>query len=255
MSRRPYDNAHTVDDEAAVLDDFVRRSGQVYRAFEHRRDIVYANRPRSTLDVFEQPGAIGTVVFIHGGYWQSCAKSDFAFLVPAILEHGYCCILLEYGLAPANRIADIVGQVGVALDFLQQQDWLAGPVALMGHSAGAHLAACHVSHAMVDTAHLVSGIYELAPIRETHLNAALRLGDEEIRRYSPANTPIRPGVPCRIAYGSEELPELQWQSRNLFEQWRPESNGGRLACQPLPGCNHYNILDAYSARPLAIEGH
>lgn len=250
---RPYDNGQTVDDEAAVLADFVQRSERVYQTFGHQSDIVYGSRPRSTMDLFDVVDATGTLIFIHGGYWQSCVKSDFACIVPSILEQGYRCILLEYNLAPDSPLAEIVLQVGEALDFLQQQAWVGSDVVLMGSSAGAHLAACHVSHPLVGALHLLSGIYDLAPIRQTHVNAALQLSDEEILNCSPAYAPTKLSVPCRISYGARELPELKWQSMNLFERWQAVQLDSTLVCQQLPNCDHFNILDAYCARSLAID--
>lgn len=250
---RPYDNAQTVDDEAAVLADFVQRSEPIYQTFEHQGDVVYGRRPRSTLDLFDRPDAIGTAIFIHGGYWQSCVKSDTAFIVPSILKQGYRCILLEYNLAPDSRLTDIVQQIGEALDFLQEQGWVGTQVVLIGHSAGAHLSACHMAHPLVGSAHLISGIYDLAPIRETHLNEALQLSDDEILRYSPVGELARTTVPCRIAYGARELPELKWQSRNFFERRQSVDSNHMLVCQQLPACDHYSILDAYCARSLVID--
>lgn len=245
---RPYDNAQTVDDAGAVLADFVRRGERVYQAFEHQSDIVYGSRPRSTLDLFDLSDGIGTVVFIHGGYWQSCVKSDFACIVPPVLEQGYRCVLLEYDLAPNSRISEIVRQVGDALDFLQEQAWARTDIVLMGHSAGAHLAACHMSHPVVAAVHLLSGIYDLAPIRQTHLNAALQLSDAEILNHSPAYLPLNATVPCHIAFGAKELPELKWQSMNFFQRRHLAGHDGPLVCQQLPACDHFNILDAYCAQ-------
>lgn len=250
---RPYDNARTVADEAAVLADCVRRSERVYRTFDHQSDIVYGNRPCSTLDLFDRPGACGTVVFLHGGYWQSQVKTNFACIVPPLLKQRYRCVLLEYDLAPASRLPDIVHQVGDALDFLQRQRWAGASIALLGHSAGAHLAACHMAHPLVRSAHLLSGIYDLAPIRQTHLNAALQLSDADIAHCSPAYAPAPADIPCHIAFGARELAELKWQSTNYFRCRQTLAARSALVCEQLPGCDHFNILDAYCARRLALD--
>jgi len=252
--RRPYDNSRTVADEAAVLADFGRRSRQAYRNLPHQRDVPYADGPRSTLDVFERPDAVGTVVFIHGGYWQWCDKSDFAFIVPPLLEQRFRCILLEYDLAPHSSLAAIVRQVGRALDFLRRQSWAGGPLVLTGHSAGAHLAACHMVHPAVGAVHLLSGVYELAPIRDTHLDAALQLSDDDIERHSPARMRGGAPVPCEVAVGALELPELRSQSARFARHLRRTSPHAPVSSRVLPGCNHYDILDAYYASLPRLAG-
>lgn len=245
---RPYDNSQTVADEAAVLADFVRRSQPVYRNIPHRRDVVYGAGPRSTLDVFDCPAAVGMVVFIHGGYWQWCDKRDFAFIVPLLLRQHYRCILLEYDLAPHSRVSAIVRQVGGALNFLQQQSWIGGPLILMGHSAGAHLAACHLNHPAVSAVHLLSGLYDLAPIRETHLDEALQLSADEIAHNSPIRLPYAGlAKPCAIAVGALELPELRMQSERFAQHLRQVCPQAPVSSRVLPGCTHYDILDAYCA--------
>lgn len=245
--RRPYDNAETVQDEAAILADFARRSRAVYRDCPHRRDVSYGAGPRGTMDVFDCPEAAGTVVFIHGGYWQWCDKADFAFIVPPLRRQRYRVILLEYDLAPRSGLADIVRQTSRALDFLQWQFWVDLPLILVGHSAGAHLAACHLGHPAVKAACLLSGVYDLAPIRGTHLDAALRLSDEDVERYSPVRMPYAARVPCEIAVGALELPELREQSARFVRHLRREPLSAPVSSRVLPGCNHYDILDAYCA--------
>lgn len=246
--RRPYDNSQTVADEAAVLADFVERSALVYQRLAHRRDVFYGAGERSTLDVFDCPDAVAAVVFIHGGYWQRCRKSDFAFIVPSLLRQRCQCILLEYDLAPHRTVGQIVQQVGEALDFLRQQAWVRQPLTVIGHSAGAHLAACHLAHPAVGRAHLLSGLYELAPLCDTHLNAALLLSDADIEQCSPVRSiHVAPTVPCAVVVGEQELPELQWQSRLFVQHLQQLNPTAPVTHQVLPGCNHFNILDAYCA--------
>ncbi|WP_323018795.1 alpha/beta hydrolase [Castellaniella sp.] len=244
---RPYDNSQTVADEAAVLADFARRSRQVYQDVPHRRDVPYGAGPRCVLDVFDCPDAVETLVFIHGGYWQWCDKTDFAFIVPLLLQHRYRCVLLEYDLAPHRRLADIVRQVGKALDFLRQQTWAGQALTVVGHSAGAHLAACHLAHPAMGAVHLLSGVYELAPIRDTHLDQALKLSDEEIADCSPVRQALAPRVPCHLAVGAQELPELRWQSAHFAQRLRQACPDAPVSYRVLPDCNHYTILDAYCA--------
>ncbi|NUF39163.1 alpha/beta hydrolase, partial [Acinetobacter lactucae] len=214
---RLYDNARTVANEHEILAEFQRTSLLSYQKITHIADIQYGTHPRSTLDLFPLEQVKKTVIFIHGGYWQWCDKSDFAFIVPYILAKSAQCVLLEYDLAPQSKISDIVSQVNQALDFIREQDWRTDEVVLVGHSAGAHLAASSLGHPLISEMVLLSGIYDLGPIQRTHLNHALNLSREDILKYSPVHQLKRITIPCSILCGELELDELKWQSQNYFE--------------------------------------
>ena len=246
MLHRQYDNAQTVEDEAAILADFTQRSAKVYQQFPVWRDMVYAGHHRSTLDVFPCANSQGSLIFVHGGYWQQCNKADFAFIIPMLQQACFQCILLEYDLAPYSRIPKIVHQVGLALDYLQKQSWIEGRVVAVGHSAGAHLLANHLSHPLLSQSYLLSGIYDLAPIRNTHLNHALQLDDKTILRYSPLLQPLSSTIKCHILCGANELPELKHQSLLYFLYLQSLGDDiARATHHVLPGCNHYTILDHF----------
>ena len=77
-----------------------------------------------------------------------------------------------------------------------------------------------MTHELVSAALLISGAYELEPIRDTYLNANLRLTDSEIATLSPLRLPAvqKPAV---ITYGTVELQALVDDSIKLHEKrWR-----------------------------------
>ena len=127
-------------------------------------------------------------------------------------------------------------------------DWLAqngaaygisGPVVLSGWSAGAQLVAMALDHPRVTAGLAISGVYDLAPIRDTGLNNALKLTDQEVAGLSPLRLPA---VHKRldIAYGTAELPALVFDSIQLHEARRAAGAPGRLV--PIPGTDHFSIL-------------
>ncbi|GAM30256.1 arylformamidase [Acinetobacter calcoaceticus] len=230
--------------EHEILAKFQRRSLLVYQKCTHIRDIQYGKHPRSTLDLFPLKQAKKTVIFIHGGYWQWCDKSDFAFIVPHVLAKGAQCVLLEYDLAPQSKISDIASQVNQALNFIREQDWRTDEVVLVGHSAGAHLAALSLGHSLISEMILLSGIYDLKPIQRAHLNYALNLLNEDILKYSPIHYSDRIAIPCSILCGELELEELKWQSQNYFES-KKEQDQDFVCFKLIPKTNHYSILEHY----------
>ena len=123
---------------------------------------------------------------------------------------------------------------------------------LVGHSAGAHLSALMLTHPAVSEAVLLSGIYDLAPIQQTHLNAALNLSDHEIRQYSPLLIEAAVQKPYAIFCGAQELDELIWQSQSYFHN-RKAIDPDFVSFQLLDNTHHYNILDEYFHRRLTAH--
>ena len=115
---------------------------------------------------------------------------------------------------------------------------------MVGHSAGAHLAASSLGHPFISEMVLLSGIYDLRPIQSTHLNHALNLSSEDILKYSPIHHSDRITIPCSILCGELELEELKWQSQNYFEIKKGQEPNF-VSFKLIPEINHYSILEHY----------
>jgi acetyl esterase/lipase len=140
-------------------------------------------------------------------------------------------------------LTEIVHEITLSLDWLAANGaafGIGGPVVLSGWSAGAHLAALALGHPAVTAGLAVSGVYDLAPIRDTSLNIALKLTDQEIAEFSPLRLPaVRKRL--AIAYGSAELPALVCDSTQ-FHAVRTAANApGELVV--VHGADHFTILD------------
>lgn len=244
LSRRErdaaYNNTEAVPDSAALIEERVAASAAFRAAARATLDLPYGDTPREAWDIFHgQAEAAPTLAFIHGGYWQRNRREDFAVLAEGALAMGWNVALCGYTLAPEARLERICWQVMRALDALAPR--LAGPLVLSGWSAGGHLAAIGAEHPAVSAALCISGVYELGPIRDTYLDVALKLTDEEIAGLSPIRRPAAMKPLC-IAYGARELPALCAQSRQ-FHGMRAEAQApGPLL--PIPGADHFRVLDA-----------
>ena len=164
-------------------------------------------------------------------------------LVEGMAAHGWSVAIPGYSLAPEATLTEIVEEISLALDWLAANGLshgVAGPVILSGWSAGAHLTALALAHPLVTAGLAVSGVYDLAPIRDTGLNVALKLTDREVAELSPLRLPIMP-KPLTIAYGSAELPALVWDSRNFHAARKAAGAPGDLVA--IEGANHFTILE------------
>ncbi len=157
-----------------------------------------------------------------------------------VRAHGWTAAVPGYTLAPEATLTEIVAEVHAALDWLA--DRVAGTVILSGWSAGGHLTAMALHHPRVHAGLAVSGIYELGPLRDTSLNDALRLSDEEVASLSPLRLPPGP-KPLALAYGTAELPPFVHDARGL--NWHRAAAHAAGPLIPLAGANHFTATDSF----------
>lgn len=207
-------------------------------------DIAYGPGERQKLDIFAAANpAAPCLVFIHGGYWQKNSREVFAHYAEGLLAHGWSVVLPSYSLAPDARLGEIVDEIGMALDFLAADGpahGIAGPLVIAGWSAGAQLAVMHLDHPAVVAGLAVSGVYELGPIRDTFLNAALDLSSAEIAALSPLRH-VPSGKPLVLSYGTAEVPALVHDTRTLSARRVSATAPGALL--PILGADHFSILE------------
>ena len=103
----------------------------------------YGPHPRHELDIYTVgESSRGLLVFVHGGYWDEGDKSDYVFVANSFAERGYTVALVNYRLVPEVTFPDYVEDLARALTWLKTQEIYSDlPLFLMGHSAGAHIAA------------------------------------------------------------------------------------------------------------------
>ncbi|MDT0264825.1 alpha/beta hydrolase [Streptomyces sp. DSM 44915] len=209
-----------------------------------RLDLPYGPAPRNRCDLYPGPEpAAPCLVFLHGGWWQRNGREDFAHVVAGVRAHGWSAALPGYTLAPAASLDEIATEVERALDWLVAagpRHGVAGPLVLAGWSAGAQLAALALPHAGVRAGLAVSGPYDLPPLRDTWLNAALGLTEEAARRLSPLRRPVEP-KPLTVAFGTAELPTLVADAHRLWRLRRAAGAPGELL--PLVDRDHFTVLE------------
>ena len=113
------------------------------------RDLAYAEPKdaKQTLDVYA-PGvgkALPVVVWIHGGGWQAGDKKEVDEKPQAFVDKGFVFVSVNYRLLPSVDMATIVRDVAKSIRWVHDHigEYGGDPKRLfiMGHSAGAQLAA------------------------------------------------------------------------------------------------------------------
>jgi acetyl esterase/lipase len=122
--------------------------------YSKAQNIAYVDAPadvhRQSLDIYgpSEPAATGrpVLVFIHGGGWSMGDKAgSLAQKVPWLAKQGWMTVSINYRLSPAVQhpahIDDVAAAVAWVHDHISAYGGDPDRIVVMGHSAGAHLAA------------------------------------------------------------------------------------------------------------------
>lgn len=108
----------------------------------------YGHGPRQFLDIWGPEGDqrdLPVVIFFYGGGWESGERGDYAFVARALASAGFIAVVPDYRLAPKAHFPDYIEDAARATAWIQQNAAAYGAhpsrVSLMGHSAGAYIAA------------------------------------------------------------------------------------------------------------------
>ncbi len=246
---RGLNNGEAVAGSAAIVAAWDARSTELRKRHAAHLDLRYGPRERNRIDFLKVREGAPTLLFIHGGYWQTRAKETFTLFAEGALAHGINVALSGYTLAPDATLDQIVAEIHAGIDFLSGQlPALGGDgngVVVSGWSAGGHLTSMALSHAKVRAGMAISGIYDLEPIRHSYLNVKLGLDEAASRKNSPIMVAGGPMKPLSLVVGSAELPLLRKQTAD-FAGHRARY-GLPVTYEEIPGADHFTIMNEMAA--------
>lgn len=250
-----YDIDVAVPDHAVYSRHYAGTSLRARRTLRCQLDVPYGPTREEYLDIF--PAAVRgapVFMFIHGGYWRGLSAKEFSCVALGAHDLGITTVVVNYALTPKVSLDEITRQarasVAWVLRNIERHGADPGRVAIGGHSAGAHLAAMCLETAWQEDyglpadpltgAVLVSGIYDLNPLRFSLLQPQIQLDDGVIRRNSPLFR-IRPcATPAWVTWGGRESAEFHRQSDTYLAAWRAAGNRGERC--PQEACNHLDAI-------------
>jgi acetyl esterase/lipase len=231
-----------------------------FGAYERSSDIAYGKDRRQRLDVY-RPRQAGTgrpvVIFWYGGSFDSGSKDSYRFVGAALAERGFVTVVPDYRLYPMVRFPAFLEDPAKAVAWVQQhaQEFGGDPhrIVLMGHSAGAHIAAylAYKPDALIEAgarpewiAALVglSGPYALAPnTRRLHTIFGRPYTEAD---WQPVRFVTHRAPPTFLAHGLDDLLVSAHQSEQLRDALRQADV--RVEAKLYAGRGHADMVAALS---------
>jgi arylformamidase len=250
-----YNPRSAVPDFQQHFDAYVEKSAAARAAIGGDYDLRYGPGPLQTYDLHKPKDAKGgapLVVLIHGGYWRGLDKNTMTFAVPPYTERGAVVVNLNYDLCPQVSLDAIVREMHEALVHIagKATEWGADPQKLhvIGHSAGAHLAAMMVAapwpkdlgpQPPVASLGLISGVFSLEPVLHISVNESIKLDGAMAARNSVTNFPPKIKGPVLVSCGDAEPDAWQAQSVDFHQACRDAGTRSNLLY--MANGNHFTI--------------
>jgi acetyl esterase/lipase len=221
--------------------------------------IPYASGPRHTLDVYAPRGAADApvIVFFYGGNWQSGRKEMYRFVAAALAARGYVTIVPDYRVYP-DVFPAFLEDGALAVAWAKQNaarfGGNPGKLVLMGHSAGAHIAAMVTLDgqwlrtvgldSQKDIAGLIgiAGPYDFLPLRDPTLQAIFAADD--MTRTQPISFVSGGEPPALLVTGRTDQTVSPGNTRRLAARLRAAGNDVSEIVYPRVG--HLSIIGAFA---------
>jgi hypothetical protein len=259
-----YANMAHIEGSAELPAIWAKRAAAYRDAHTVDTDIAYGDAPREKFDIVWPEGTPkGLAVFVHGGYWMRCDRSDWTDLAEGARAKGWAVALPSYTLAPEARLTEMTAQVGAAITAAAAR--VKGPIRIAGHSAGGHLVSRMVSadsplpsgvRARLEHTLSISGLHDLRPLMWTEMNKVLHLDEAEAISESAALKRPLSEAKVRAWVGGDERAEFLRQAQLLGMMWQGLEAEVDVVVDS--GHHHFSVIEALadpeSPLPRAVGG-
>ncbi|MBB5863440.1 alpha/beta hydrolase [Xanthomonas sp. 3058] len=230
---------------------------------EHRNQ-VFDPAHGLALDVYQPRGAVNApvVVFFYGGTWKHGTRSNYRWVGRALARQGVVAMVADYRKFPQ------VGLQGFMSDAASATAWSyrhahtyggdPGRLAVMGHSAGAHIAALLGTDARwlqrqdMKPRQLcgvvgLAGPYDFLPIDDPELIEIFGQAPDAQRQSQPVHYVGGDEPPMLLLHGdADRVVELQ---NSISLQHALQRKGGTAELKVYPGMGHLGIVLALRKSP------
>jgi acetyl esterase/lipase len=224
-----------------------------FGAYKRHANIAYGVDPQQRLDVYapqrSAPMLRPVVIFWHGGRWSFGDKADYKFVGAALAQCGYVAVLPNYRHYPQVRMAGFMEDAACAAVWasLHASDFGGDEsrLYLMGHSAGAHMAALvaldpRYFAALGQSTPRIAGViglsgpYDFLPLRESDVQDMFG-PPPDYAQSQPINFVRRDAPPMLLLHGLDDVTVLPKNSRNLATALNAAGGSATLKLYPKRG--------------------
>ena len=231
------------------------------------RDIAYRPGERGGLDVYIPSGTGAgkhrpVVMFVYGGNWETGDKAMYRFVGAALANQGFVTVVPDYRVFPEVRFPSFIEDAAQAVRWVRDHaaEYGGDPdrIVLMGHSAGAQIAAMlsfdrrYLAAVDLDPRRDVrsfvglAGPYDFLPLHSPVLKQIF--GPEEgLAATQPINFVDGGAPPVLLATGDADTSVRPGNSTRLAARMR--EHGGTAEVKIYPGVTHRTLIGAF-APPL-----
>jgi arylformamidase len=211
-------------------------------------------------------GGAAMNVFVHGGAWRAGSAADNALFAEPLVHAGAHAFILDFINVDqaGGSIVPMYQQVSGALAFIWNNAERFGgdrkKFYVSAASSGAHLAGCALSRGWREQklpadfckgAVLVSGMYDLAPVRLSKRSAYVKFTDEIERDLSPERHVDQINAPLVLVHGSGDTLEFQRQTGDFFAALKKAAKPAEHIFAE--GYNHFELFETMH-NPYGLVG-
>ena len=238
--------------------------------YQLRADVPYGGADQQHLDIYipkapwAGPGPRPTVMFVHGGSWQTGDKGMYKFVAEAITSRGWVAVIPDYRKYPQVRWPAFMEDCADAFNWTgaHAEEWGgdARHVLAMGHSAGAHMATLLAldprylarSHHPVLPAAVIglSGPYDFLPITGPDIKEVFAPAANHLEQTQPIHFARAGAPPMLLLHGENDDTVWPKNTRNLAKRLRAE--GAPVQDHVYPGLDHIRMVVSL-ARPFRFR--
>lgn len=226
----------------------------------------YGSTEIEKLDVFRAKRSAAPIfVFIHGGAWRAERAAGSAFFAEMFMAAGAHYVVPDFAWVQdvQGNLLPLADQVRRAIVWVYKNASSFGGDAIYigGHSSGGHLTAVAlttdwggefgVSDDFIKGGLCISGMFDLKAPRLSARSSYVKFTDEIEHALSPQRHIDRLRTPIVVAYGTNETPEFQRQSRDFADAVRAAGKPVKLLVGE--NYNHFEMREML-ANPFALAG-
>ena len=223
------------------------------------RGVAYGPLPRQRLDLYRATDAatpLPLVVFFYGGGWDDGERGDYLFVAEGLARAGFLVAVPDYRLYPEVRFPAFLEDAAKAVAYLQAAAPEHGGdgerLALMGHSAGAWIAAFlaldprwlaaeGTGPAAVSAVVGLAGPYAFDPLAYDSTREIFSVGlPSDALRPIAYVSESAPTPPFLLLHGEDDETVYRWNSERLAAALR--AAGHRAELRTYPGLAHIGLV-------------